>query len=69
MTENRSFFRRMLDSMIAARTREANRRIALYTASFTPDDIWRDLNEGRDNAPAQRRAPQGAPTMLMRAGG
>ncbi len=57
MTQTRSFLRRAFDSMIAARTREANRRVAMYTATFTPQDIWDDLAEGRnERAPAQRMA-------------
>ena len=69
MTENRSFFRRVLDGMIAARTREANRRIAMYSANFKAEDIWRDLGEGRDTDRRIDNVQSGRPTMLMRAGG
>ena len=69
MTTNRSLFRRMIDGLVAARTREANRRIAMYTATFTPEDMWGDLERGRDADRRLSRIQSGSPRMLMRAGG
>ncbi len=60
MIQTRSFLRRAFDSIVAARTREANRRVAMYNATFTTEDIWEDLAQGRNERPAERRMPSAA---------
>lgn len=69
MTKTRSFFRNVLDAMIVARTRQAERQVAMYASSFPSDDLWADAGKERQTARRFDMLQSRRPATLMRVGG